>query len=1144
MPRHDRPFASLALLAVALAGPVVLAGCSRLKPAGAITIRLQGHGNGVVEVYGSGSGSFANALHIKTCYLSSNIYHPEERECSVYLGDSLNAGDFIHLQSRGSDPYIHLTFQEPGLPAVMRGGSHVIRATAEPHLVGVTYMASVQVGTHMVRVGRTGAGGSGLIKSTPQGILCRLEAGGLDSGFCLMELPAGTRVELTAEPDLNAEVTGYNIAGFYDGAGISRSRCAGPTCAFTVDDDLRIDAQLATVATLAIDCAGGAGRVVGSAAGIACECSATGSGRGTCRAANLAGRSVTLVAMPSTAAPFEGWTVSNAPGLCPASAGTSCALTVPEGSTTVSAKFGPKRQPVLRIEGAGGAGRVTVGMTGLDCVLSGAGPGTGTCAVSLSASYGIVYAGFAPAAGFLFESLTGLEGLGGNCLTEYCSFILPMDDTTLRVKFRPADWPRLSIAPGGGDGLVTGASRGIACALAGTGSSGACGAWVEPGAPVTLAALSATGFAFSSWSFLPADLATSCIGSSCSYTPAVGVPVIATATFVPGASALRRLSVSGTDLLAGEGTVTGDVGGISCTVTGSFGGNGTCGVDLPDGTVVMLSATPAAGSSFNGWSIHPPPAVRCTILDTTCAVTLTADTHVVAGFDGLPRVRLSIEGTTTSGTGRVTGDVGGLDCAVTGSTVSGTCQTAVQVGAPVVLTAIPAAGFTFSGWSFTPADLATSCLGSSCTVTPAAGAQVVATPTFVPIVTTTRHLDVFGSVLLSGGGTVTSDVGGINCTFGGSSVGTGTCGADLPDGTVVTLSATAAAGSSFASWDVQPLQVVPCTAGAKSCAVTLTANTTVTAAFDRLPAVRLVIEGATASGSGTVTSDVGGISCTVSGSTVGTGACEAMVPPGMVVTLTATPAAGSGPASWTGWPAPAGACAPGPTCVVTVTAASTVQVGFDQLPTVRLTVDGGVTGSPGMPGGRVTSDVGGIDCTPYGYRVEGTCTADVAPGTLVTLTAIPSGSYLFESISYSTGQPACTSSPCQVTVSAATTATAAFAAPPPTRTVTITAGGWDTSVTPAAELTTAGEAGTIVATSAGASCDFTTCAAPNAPYLPGAVACRCTPLASATVVLQATPKPGYSFSEWAAGCSTTNGSECTIDPSGIPAFVSATFTKP
>jgi hypothetical protein len=72
-------------------------------------------------------------------------------------------------------------------------------------------------------------------------------------------------------------------------------------------------------------------------------------------------------------------------------------------------------------------------------------------------------------------------------------------------------------------------------------------------------------------------------------------------------------------------------------------------------------------------------------------------------------------------------------------------------------------------------------------------------------------------------------------------------------------------------------------------------------------------------GSGTVTSSPGGIACP--------GACSASFSAGTAITLTATPAAGSRPAGWSG------ACTgSGASCQVTLSSASTVTAIFELVP--------------------------------------------------------------------------------------------------------------------------------------------------------------------------------------------------------------------
>jgi len=70
----------------------------------------------------------------------------------------------------------------------------------------------------------------------------------------------------------------------------------------------------------------------------------------------------------------------------------------------------------------------------------------------------------------------------------------------------------------------------------------------------------------------------------------------------------------------GSGTVTSSPAGINC--------GPTCSASYNSGTVVTLTATPAFGSLFTGWS-------GCdTVSGSTCSVTMSAARSVTASFLG------------------------------------------------------------------------------------------------------------------------------------------------------------------------------------------------------------------------------------------------------------------------------------------------------------------------------------------------------------------------------------------------------------------------------------------------------------------------------------------------------------------------------
>src|SRR5262249_56039304 len=81
---------------------------------------------------------------------------------------------------------------------------------------------------------------------------------------------------------------------------------------------------------------------------------------------------------------------------------------------------------------------------------------------------------------------------------------------------------------------------------------------------------------------------------------------------------------------SGSGTVRLNPGGINCGLT--------CSATFDSGTAVTLTASPAIGSTFAGWS-----GGGCSGTG-NCTVTLTADTTVTARFDDVTAPGLSLPG--------------------------------------------------------------------------------------------------------------------------------------------------------------------------------------------------------------------------------------------------------------------------------------------------------------------------------------------------------------------------------------------------------------------------------------------------------------------------------------------------------------------
>jgi len=233
--------------------------------------------------------------------------------------------------------------------------------------------------------------------------------------------------------------------------------------------------------------------------------------------------------------------------------------------------------------------------------------------------------------------------------------------------------------------------------------------------------------------------------------------------------------------------------------TGVVSGNGidcgfTCTVTLPVGTSVTLTAAPTTGSSLGSWSGCDSSSGN------TCTLSLGASRTVTATFSSSVNHSFDLK-VTKSGTGSGTVTGSGINCGTT-------CDTFLPANTQVTLTATPDSGSVFAGWS-SPACPSS---GNTCSFILSSALTVQAN--FNTSSGTSYTLTVAKAG--SGSGTVTGN--GISC---GS-----TCSVSLASGTAVTLTASAASGSTFASW-----AGCDSTSGA-TCNLTLGSNRTVTATFN------------------------------------------------------------------------------------------------------------------------------------------------------------------------------------------------------------------------------------------------------------------------------------------------------------------------
>lgn len=259
------------------------------------------------------------------------------------------------------------------------------------------------------------------------------------------------------------------------------------------------------------------------------------------------------------------------------------------------------------------------------------------------------------------SEFTGWSGAGCSG-TGTCKVTIE-EEEEVTATFEPTPEFSLEVElEGTGQGTVTSSPSGINC-------PGSCEAEYEEGEEVTLTATPESGSEFTGWS-------GDCTGTgTCKVTMSEGREVTATFDEEPEPEEFTlEVELEGT----GSGTVTSSPAGINC--------GGTCSAQFEEGEEVTLTATPEAGSEFSGWSGD------CTGTG-TCKVTMSEDREVTATFDEEPTPEFALTVSKTgTGSGTITSSPAGIDCGAT-------CSAKYEEGTEVTLTATPASGSTFAGWS-------------------------------------------------------------------------------------------------------------------------------------------------------------------------------------------------------------------------------------------------------------------------------------------------------------------------------------------------------------------------------------------------------------------------------------------------------------
>lgn len=329
---------------------------------------------------------------------------------------------------------------------------------------------------------------------------------------------------------------------------------------------------------------------------------------------------------------------------------------------------------------------------------------------------------------------------------------------------------------GSGTGTVTSSPAGISC-------SASCTAGFDHGATVVLTGAPGLHTHEAKW-------------SGCDKVSAEDKCIVAMSAARGVTATFDLIQFPLTVTKAGSG---GPYSTVSAAVTGIACGE-ACQANLTQGTVVTLKAVPGPNILKASWT-------GCDSVSKAneCIVTMNAAKEVTATFNLAPGVSIYTLTVEAAGTGKgtITGNPGKISC-------PSVCSAEVVQETKVFLVATPAEGSVFDHWS-----------GGGCANGGPCETTVKASKTVKAIFTAVGYRTLSIAMPGAGQGAVKSKAAGIDCSS--------SCATELAASTKLTLTPTAAQGSSFAGWSGACI-------GAGVCKVTMNEAREVTATFTRNPA--------------------------------------------------------------------------------------------------------------------------------------------------------------------------------------------------------------------------------------------------------------------------------------------------------------------
>ncbi len=553
------------------------------------------------------------------------------------------------------------------LTAVAVGVAHI---TASVGAVTSTVTATVnRAPVPLAIVAGAGGSGSGVVRSTPAGIDCRINGNAL-TGTCSFGFAADAQVTLTSVPDAGQVFGTWGLS--------CASNASANSCTLTLAQGSQASAQFSAQRRLSISSTGtdGRGRVTG-AAGIDCRIDGA-STSGACSADVVDGTALVLTATPDAASGGNVAQVLAPWGAdCVSAAGATCTVTLSGANKSATVGFFAGKALSVALDGNGG-GAVT-SSSGIACNRA-ASVNTGTCSQTLSfgASVTLTATG---------DAQSDFVGWSGACVGQSpnCTVLL----TQVRAataSFSRKTFPLTMTLAGSGNGTVT--VNGVVECSRSVVQQGAvtCVKSYDIGTAVSIVVTPGVQTDFNGNS-------GDCFGTA-TCTLVLNAARSVTSAFVGrGPQTLTIASLGGA---VGSGVVrsTESTPLIDCAINNGVPSGPKCSATVPAGTAITLRATGNAanalqywGGGCNGRSTHE------------CTVVMDVPLNVWMGFTPAIDVEMKVGG---AGGGTVTFQPDGAPsqapCVLSVGGAVTSCRFSLPTGGFGVFRGTASTGFRFDGF--------------------------------------------------------------------------------------------------------------------------------------------------------------------------------------------------------------------------------------------------------------------------------------------------------------------------------------------------------------------------------------------------------------------------------------------------------------